>query len=113
MFAMSQPYDPIGPSRAQIDALPGATVVEFGTGWCGHCRAARQPIDDALRGFSRVAHVMIEDGRGRPAGRSFAVKLWPTLIFLADGREVARVVRPTETGAVVRALALIAPPSRT
>ncbi|RTW54922.1 thioredoxin family protein, partial [Pseudomonas aeruginosa] len=25
---------------------------------------------------------------------SFQVKLWPTFVFLRDGREVARVVRP-------------------
>jgi hypothetical protein len=28
-------------------------------------------------------------------GRSFKIKLWPTLIFLQDGRELARAVRPT------------------
>ena len=33
-------------------------------------------------------------GRGRPHGRSFRVKLWPTLVFLKDGQEVARVTRP-------------------
>jgi thioredoxin 1 len=39
-------------------------------------------------------HLWVEDGKGRPLGRSFAVKLWPTLILLRDGQEVARVVRP-------------------
>ena len=29
-------------------------------------------------------------------GRSYRVKLWPTLIFLRDGQEVARIVRPTQ-----------------
>jgi thioredoxin 1 len=41
-----------------------------------------------------VRHVKIEDASGKRLGRSFKVKLWPTLISLVDGREVARVVRP-------------------
>jgi thioredoxin 1 len=42
-----------------------------------------------------VRHIRVEDGRGRPLGRSFRVKLWPTLVFLKDGKEVARLVRPS------------------
>ena len=41
-----------------------------------------------------VRHLRIEDGRGRPLGRSFRVKLWPTLIFMDGGVEKGRVVRP-------------------
>ena len=41
-------------------------------------------------------HRKIEDGPGRRLGRSFRVKLWPTLILLKDGQEVARVVRPSD-----------------
>jgi thioredoxin 1 len=33
------------------------------------------------------------------------VKLWPTLIFLRDGHEVARLVRPGDVGAIAEALA--------
>jgi thioredoxin 1 len=33
------------------------------------------------------------------------VKLWPTLVFLKDGREVARLVRPTDAAAIRKALA--------
>ena len=31
------------------------------------------------------------DASGRPLGRSFKVKLWPTLVFLRDGREIERL----------------------
>jgi thioredoxin 1 len=41
-------------------------------------------------------HVKVEDGAGRALGRSYRVKLWPTLVFLRDGQEVARLVRPTQ-----------------
>jgi thioredoxin 1 len=43
----------------------------------------------------------VADGRGRPLGRSYRVKLWPTLIFLKDGQEITRVVRP-ETSEEIR-----------
>ncbi|MGL4693346.1 MAG: thioredoxin family protein, partial [Stenotrophomonas maltophilia] len=43
-----------------------------------------------------ATHVKVEDGKGRPLGRSFAVKLWPTVILLRDGQEIARAVRPHE-----------------
>jgi thioredoxin 1 len=42
-----------------------------------------------------VRHIKIEDGKGRPLGRSFQVKLWPTLVFLRDGRVLQQSARPT------------------
>ena len=82
------------PSRAEVDALPGLTVLEFGTPWCGYCRAAQPVIHAAVAGRPGLRHIKVEDGPGRPLGRSFRVKLWPTLVILNDGREIARVVRP-------------------
>ena len=70
--------------------------------------AAPQPLLAAtLADHPRVRHIKIADASGRPLGRSFKVKLWPTLIFLSDGQEVARLVRPDEAGAVREALAQI------
>jgi thioredoxin 1 len=37
------------------------------------------------------------------------VKLWPTLVFLRDGRELERLVRPRDAGAIDDALARIDP----
>jgi thioredoxin 1 len=79
-------------------------VLEFGTAWCGYCRAAQPRIDAALAQHAHVKHLKIEDGSGRPLGRSFGVKLWPTLIFIRDGKEVARLVRPTDEASIARAL---------
>jgi len=84
------------PKRAEIDALTGATVLEFGADWCPICQAARPLIDRVLAQHPDVQHQWVEDGKGKPLGRSFRVKLWPTLVFLRDGKEVARVVRPTQ-----------------
>ena len=102
---MTTPYTPESQTRADIDALRGLAVLDFGTNWCGHCQAAQPLVDQALAGHADVAHVKIEDGSGRPLGRSYRVKLWPTLVFLRDGVEVARLVRPTDAAAVSQALA--------
>lgn len=95
------------PERAAVDALPGATLLEFGAAWCGHCQAVQAPLAAALAGQAALRHLKIEDGPGRPLGRSFRIKLWPTLVFLRDGREVARLVRPTEAQAISAALAQV------
>ena len=95
------------PLRADVDALVGQAVVAFGTDWCGYCLAAERHIAPALAAHPDVRVLAVEDGPGRPLGRSYRVKLWPTLIFLRDGVEVARVVRPSNREAVDEALAAI------
>ncbi|MFU8814304.1 MAG: thioredoxin family protein [Pseudomonadales bacterium] len=102
---MTDGYSEQAPTRAEVDALEGAALLEFGTDWCGHCRAAQPVIEAALEQAPNVRHIKVEDGSGRPLGRSYQVKLWPTLIFLKGGSEVARLVRPTDAAAVARALA--------
>ncbi|CDY78393.1 Thioredoxin [Caballeronia glathei] len=107
---MTTEYARTEPPRADIDDLAGPTVVEFGTDWCGFCRAAQPLIAQAFQEHPGVRHLKIEDGSGRPLGRSFRVKLWPTLVFMLDGKEVARLVRPQDTSEVRDALALIDKP---
>lgn len=99
------------PQRAEVDALPGPTVLEFGTSWCGHCRAAQPSIAGAFAAHPFVRHIRVEDGSDRRLGRTFGVKLWPTLVFLADGEERARVVRPREAAPIEAGLARIDAPA--
>ncbi len=94
------------PSRADVDALRGLTLLEFGTDWCGHCRAAQPAVAQALAQQPHWQHLKVEDGPGRALGRSYRVKLWPTLLVLRDGQEVARVVRPTAAQEVLAALSI-------
>lgn len=101
---MSEPYLAEAPTRADVDAWVGPAVIEFGTGWCGHCRAARPSIDAAIGELSGLRHLKVEDGPGRALGRSFGVRIWPTLVVLKDGSEVGRIVRPRDVEAVRRAL---------
>ncbi len=106
-MAMNPDYADVEPSRADIDALQHPAILEFGAPWCPHCQAAQPLIASAFADHSQVGHIKVEDGSGRSLGRSFHVKLWPTLIFLKGGKEVARLVRPTDAGAVAQALAQI------
>ena len=108
-MGMNPSYTDKEPRRSEVDALEGATLLEFGSPWCGHCRAAQPLIAKALKSHPGVRHVKVEDGSGQPLGRSYGVKLWPTLVFLADGRETARLVRPRQAAAIDEALELIAP----
>ena len=84
--------------------MSGPVVVEFGTNWCGYCARAQGIEAPAFEAHTDVRHIKVEDGPGRRLGRSFGVKLWPTLVFMRDGREVSRLVRPDDTDAVRRAL---------
>jgi thioredoxin 1 len=95
------------PKRDEIDATSGPLMLEFGTSWCGHCRRAQPLIAEALAAHPGVRHIKVEDGGGKRLGRSFGVKLWPTLVFLKDGRETARLVRPASAGEIAGALANI------
>ena len=85
------------PSRAEIDTLTGPVLIEFGAPWCGHCQAAQPQIAEALADYPDLPHIKIEDGPGRRLGRSFRVKLWPTLVLVRQGEELGRVVRPEAT----------------
>jgi thioredoxin 1 len=107
---MSSPYlsETEAPLPTEVQAWGGLTLLEFGTDWCGHCRAAQSPVAQALAQQPDWQHVKVEDGAGRPLGRSFRVKLWPTLVLLRDGQEVERLVRPIAVEPVLEALNRVA-----
>lgn len=109
-MGMNTVYGSTKLSRAEVDAMAGAVVIEFGANWCGICAAAQPVIAAAFADSPEVRHIRVEDGKGRPLGRSFGVKLWPTLVFLRDGREVAQLVRPRDSQSIGQALARIAAP---
>ena len=104
---MDQGHAASEPAREEIDALQGPALLEFGSPWCGWCRRAQPLIADALAAHPGVRHIKIADASGRRLGRSFGVKLWPTLVLLRDGKEIVRLVRPHGAGAIREALAQI------
>ncbi len=83
------------PTPEQVSGWAGDAILEFGAPWCGFCQAAQPAIREVLDTYSGLKHVKVYDGKGKPLGRFFRVKLWPTLILLRDGREVGRSVRPS------------------
>ena len=105
---MNTAYAEAEPQRSEVDKLQGPTVIEFGSPWCGWCRRAQPLIEEALAAHPGVRHLKVADASGKRLGRSFGVKLWPTLVFLKDGKEFARLVRPGEAAAISAALEKIA-----
>ena len=81
-------------TRAEVDRMTGPAVLEFGASGCGYCLALQPQLDTLLRQYPQVRYIWVEDGKGKPLGRSFRVKWWPTLVFLRDGQVVRQVSRP-------------------
>jgi thioredoxin 1 len=97
------------PTRDEIDHHQGLVLLEFGTDWCGICRALAPQVEALVREHPALRHVKVEDGPGLPLGRSFRVKLWPNLVFLKDGAVLRQLVRPS-AAELKAAFAELAPP---
>jgi len=91
---LPEPYEPEEPTRADVDQMVGPVLLNFGTNWCGYCRAIEPELAKLLAAQPEVRHIKVEDGKGKPLGRSFGVKLWPTLVFLHDGKIAKQISRP-------------------
>lgn len=108
-MALTTEYPAAEPKREDVDALAGPAVLEFGSPWCGWCRRAQPLIAEAFAAHPDVKHIKVADASGKRLGRSYGVKLWPTLVFLRDGKEAARLVRPGESKEIAEALGSIDP----
>jgi thioredoxin 1 len=82
------------PSREAIDRTEGPVLLEFGASGCPYCQALAPKLAGLLQSYPGIRHIKIEDGPGQPLGRSFRVKLWPSLVFLRDGQVITQLARP-------------------
>jgi thioredoxin 1 len=88
-------YSDDEPAREEVDRMAGPVVVEFGADWCPYCQALQPGLVDLFERYPQVKHIKVADGKGKPLGRSFRVKLWPSLVFLRDGEPVRQMARPS------------------
>jgi thioredoxin 1 len=109
---MNPSYTDKEPSRAEIDALDEPVLLEFGAPWCGVCAAAQPAIRAALGPHPGLRHLKVADGPGQPLGRSFGIKLWPTLVFINGGKEIERLVRPHGAAPIAAAIERLVAPTR-
>ncbi|MCB1845493.1 MAG: thioredoxin family protein, partial [Halioglobus sp.] len=75
-------YGEEAPTLDQVSELAQDAILEFGAPWCGHCKAAMPAMREALRAHPDITHIKVYDGKGKPLGRAFGVKQWPTVIRL-------------------------------
>ena len=112
---VAMPFDPLyheqAPSREDLEQMTGPVLLEFGATWCGICKGFAPELANLFKEYPQVQHIKVEDGKGKPLGRSFRVKLWPTLVFLRDGQVVKQVSRP-ELREVREGLESIAGPAK-
>ncbi|MEM8593646.1 MAG: thioredoxin family protein [Pseudomonadota bacterium] len=87
-------YSTEPPTHDELIELSGVALLEFGAPHCQHCLAAAPFVEQSLTQHP-MPHIKVQDGKGQRLGRQFKVKLWPTIIVLNNGIELARCVRPT------------------
>ena len=62
-MAMNEVYAAIEPARTEIEMLDGPTMLEFGSPWCGYCRAVQPLLASALAGQPLLASALADPWR--------------------------------------------------
>jgi thioredoxin 2 len=78
---------------AEVERSPLPVLVDAWAPWCGPCRMVGPIVDELateLAGKVRVAKLNVDDNPGTAA--RFDVRSIPTLLIMANGREVDRIV---------------------
>ncbi|WDI42393.1 thioredoxin family protein [Bremerella sp. P1] len=102
-------YHEDAPTKEDIGQTTGKVVLDFGANWCPYCQEVSPALHSLLSEADNVQHIRVADGKGKPLGRSYRVKLWPTLVLLKDGKPVAQLVRPSADTATRELAAFLEP----
>jgi thioredoxin len=70
----------------------GAVLVEFGTAWCGPCRAMLPVLAELAGELPDVRFAKVDVEEQQALGQRFDIRSMPTLILFVDGRPVDQSV---------------------
>lgn len=80
------------PAAGADEPAPGPVVVKAWAPWCSSCRALMPTVDDVAGHHRSVTVVDVRVDTDEAAVARHAIRAVPTLIAVADGVEVARLV---------------------
>ena len=83
----------------EVAASKLPVLIDFGAEWCGPCRMVA-PIVEELAG-EYEGRVLICTCDAEKIVATYKVRNIPTLVFLKDGQEVARIVGATTKAEIV------------
>jgi thioredoxin 1 len=109
IVTMNQSFLAEEPARGEIDALPGLTLLEFGTPWCGHCEAAQPSVGNAAACPTRGTIFSPADATRQGAAATPQPPSVRHNSAIKDGQEMARLVRPAGAAQIEQAFAKIDP----
>lgn len=67
-------------------------LLKFSASWCGPCRTMKPIIAELEREESDVEFEEIDVDENQELSVQFGIKAIPTIVFIKDGKEVARLV---------------------
>ena len=85
---------------ARLRQNSGIALLDFYADWCGPCKAIAPTLEKFASENPGITVGKVNVDESESTAEEFGIKGIPTLVFLRDGREVARLVGLTSQGAL-------------